>query len=175
MIPLALGVATSARVGHAVGRGDPLGARAAGAVGILLALLTMVATALLYRFAPRAVVGLYLDLGDPANAVVVGHAVAFLGIAAVFQLFDGLQVSAIGALRGMKDTRAPMWITLVSYWLVGLGGGAALAFGAGLGGVGLWWGLVLGLGVAGAALLARFVALLRRWRPAPVALVDSRP
>jgi MATE family multidrug resistance protein len=175
MIPLALGVATSARVGHAVGRGDPLGARAAGAVGIGLALLTMVASAALFLFAPRAIVGLYLDLGDPANAVVVGHAVAFLGVAAAFQLFDGLQVSAIGALRGLKDTRAPMLITLVSYWLVGIGGGVGLAFGLGLGGVGLWWGLVLGLGVAGAALLARFLALLRRWRPAPVALVDSRP
>ena len=175
MIPLALGVATSARVGHAVGRGDPLGARAAGAVGIGLALLTMVATALLYRFAPRVVVALYLDVGDPANAVVVGHAVVFLGIAAVFQLFDGLQVGAIGALRGLKDTKAPMWITLVSYWVVGIGGGVALAFGAGMGGVGLWWGLVLGLGVAGGALLARFLVLLGRWRPPPATLVDSRP
>jgi MATE family multidrug resistance protein len=144
-------------------------------VGIGLALLTMVGSAALFLFAPRAIVGLYLDPGEPANALVVGHAVAFLGVAAAFQLFDGLQVSAIGALRGMKDTRAPMLITLVSYWLVGIGGGVALAFGVGLGGVGLWWGLVLGLGVASAALLARFLTLLRRWRPAPVALVDSRP
>ena len=172
MVPLALGVATSARVGHAVGRGDPIGARAAGVVGIGLALATMVVTALLYRFAPQAVVAIYLDVEGPVNRVVVGHAVAFLGIAAVFQLFDGLQVSAIGALRGLKDTRAPMLITLVSYWMVGLGGGVAFAFGLGLGGVGLWWGLVLGLGVAAAALTARFVALLRRWRPAPVPLVD---
>lgn len=175
MVPLALGVATAARVGHAVGRQDPLGARAAGVVGIGFAVSTMVASAALYWFAPRTVVGLYLDLGDPTNALVVANAVAYLGVAAAFQLFDGLQVSAIGALRGLKDTRAPMLITLVSYWLVGIGGGAALAFGAGLGGIGLWWGLVLGLGVAGAALLARFVALLRRWRPASAVLVDSPP
>jgi MATE family multidrug resistance protein len=175
MLPLALGVATSARVGHAVGRRDPIGVRAAGAVGIGLALLLMIATAALFRFAPRAVVGLYLDVGDPANALVVGHAVVFLGVAAAFQLFDGLQVTAIGALRGLKDTRAPMWITMVSYWVVGLGSGVALAFGAGLGGVGLWWGLVLGLAVAGGLLFARFLVLVRRWRPAPAPLVDSVP
>lgn len=173
MIPLALGVATTARVGHAVGRRDPLGVRAAGTVGIALALATMVLTAALFRFAPHLVVGLYLDAGDPANAVVVGHAVVFLGVAAAFQLFDGLQVAAIGALRGLKDTRVPMLLTLVSYWVVGIGSGLALAFLAGLGGVGLWWGLVLGLGVAGAALVSRFVALVRRWRAAPDALLDS--
>lgn len=173
MIPLALGVATTARVGHAVGRRDPLGARAAGAVGIALALATMVATASLFRFAPELVVGLYLDARDPANAVVVAHAIAFLGVAAAFQLFDGLQVSALGALRGLKDTRVPMWITLVSYWFVGIGSGVSFAFVVGWGGVGLWWGLVLGLGVAGTALLTRFTVLLRRWRPEPGALLHS--
>ncbi len=173
MIPLALGVATSARVGHAVGRGDPIGARAAALVGIGLSLLVMVGTALLYWLAPTSIVSLYLDVNDPANQRVVDHAVAFLAVAAAFQLFDGLQVSAIGALRGMKDTRAPMLITLVSYWLVGIGSGVGLAFAADLEGVGLWWGLVLGLAVAGFALLVRLSALLRNWRPAAPALVDS--
>jgi multidrug resistance protein, MATE family len=177
MIPLALGVATTARVGHAVGRGDPLGARAAGLVGIGASVLVMTATAFTFWTWPHAVVGLYLDLADPANAGVVAHAVAFLGVAAAFQLFDGLQVSALGALRGLKDTRAPMLITLVSYWFVGLGSGVALAFGLGWGGVGLWWGLVLGLAVASLLLGARFVALLRRLqrgvRVAPPPAVDS--
>lgn len=173
MIPLALGIATSARVGHAVGRGDPIGARAAGVVGIGMSLLVMVGTALLFWLAPRWVVALYLDVTDPANALVVEHAVTFLAVAAAFQLFDGLQVSAIGALRGLKDTRAPMLITLVSYWFVGIGSGVLLAFVAGWEGVGLWWGLVLGLAVAGVALLFRFWALLRRWRPLAAALVDS--
>lgn len=175
MIPLALGVATTARVGHAVGRGDPQGVRAAGAVGIALALAVMLLTALAFRFLPWPIVGLYLDLNDPANAVVVGHAVTFLGVAAAFQLFDGLQVTALGALRGLKDTRAPMVITLVSYWLVGLGAGVTLSFGVGLGGVGLWWGLVLGLAVAGVALLMRFLHLSRSPRAAAAGTVHSPP
>lgn len=174
MIPLALGVATTARVGHAVGRRDPVGARAAGAVGIGASLAVMAASALLYWLAPGVIVGLYLDVADPRNAGVVTSATLFLGVAAAFQLFDGLQVSALGALRGLKDTRAPMLITLVSYWLVGLGGGVALAFGLGWGGVGLWWGLVLGLAVAATALAWRFLVLLRRWRPVPATGVDSR-
>jgi len=174
MVPLALGIATTARVGHAVGRGDPLGARAAGVVGIAVSLLVMTATALLYLTAPRAVVALYLDLGDPRNAAVVAHAVAFLGVAAAFQLFDGLQVSALGALRGLKDTRAPMLITLVSYWFVGLGSGIWLAFGRGLAGVGLWWGLVIGLAVASVALAVRFAFLLRRLRPGSGSGVSAR-
>jgi multidrug resistance protein, MATE family len=177
MIPLALGVATTARVGHAVGRGDPMGVRAAGLVGIAASVLVMSATAFAFWTWPHGVAGLYLDVADPANARVVSYAVAFLGVAAAFQLFDGLQVSALGALRGLKDTRAPMLITLVSYWFVGLGSGVALAFGLGWGGVGLWWGLVLGLAVASLLLGGRFIALLRRMRlgvraPPPPA-VDS--
>jgi multidrug resistance protein, MATE family len=173
MIPLALGVATTARVGHAVGRGDPMGARAAGAVGIAASLLFMSLTALLFALAPRTIVGFYLDPAAPANAAVVGHAVAFLGLAAVFQLFDGLQVSALGALRGLKDTRAPMLITLVSYWFVGLGTGIWLAFARDLEGVGLWWGLVIGLAVASVALAVRFLALVRRLRRPPPPAVHS--
>jgi len=175
MIPLALGVATTARVGHAVGRGDALGMRAAGVVGMVSALVVMSATALLFWLAPRFVVGLYLDPTDPLNAEVVGRAVAFLGVAAAFQLFDGLQVSALGALRGLKDTRAPMLITLVSYWFVGLGSGVMLAFVLGLEGVGLWWGLVFGLAVAGVSLTWRFVGRSRRFRPPAAVAVDSAP
>lgn len=175
MIPLALGVATTARVGHAVGRGDPLGVRAAGAVGIVASLAVMSLTALLFLLAPKLIVAIYLDVGRPENAAVIAHAVRFLGVAAAFQLFDGLQVSALGALRGLKDTRGPMLITLVSYWFIGLGSGVVLAFAFGLQGVGLWWGLVIGLAVAAVALTLRFLALLARNAPRPPAGVDSLP
>ncbi|CAN5664203.1 MATE family efflux transporter [soil metagenome] len=161
MIPLGLGIATTARVGSAAGRGDALGVRAAGLVGIGFAMCVMIATAILYWTVPRAVVGLFLDLGDPVNAGVIAAAIAFLRIAAVFQLVDGLQVTAIGALRGLKDTRVPMLIALVSYWCFGIGSGVVLAFGAGLDGIGLWLGLVVGLGVAALWLTGRFVRLVR--------------
>ena len=162
MIPLGLGIATTARVGHAVGRGDPLGVRAAGAVGMGLSLAVMCCTALLYWTVPHLIIGLYLDLRDPANAGVIAFATAFLRIGAMFQLVDGLQVSAIGALRGLRDTRVPMLITLVSYWLVGMGSGVYLAFGVGLEGAGLWYGLVAGLALAALWLTRRFVMLARR-------------
>jgi multidrug resistance protein, MATE family len=164
MIPLALGVATSVRVGQAVGREHASGARTAGVVGMGLAVGFMCLTAVLFWTAPRAVIGLYLDLGDPVNAAVIAHASAFLRIAAMFQLVDGLQVAAIGALRGLKDTRVPMFITLVAYWPIGLGLGVYLAFGAGMQGVGLWYGLVAGLAVAAVWLTSRFSTLVRRLR-----------
>jgi multidrug resistance protein, MATE family len=162
MIPLALGVATTARVGRAVGARDVAAARAAAWVGMASAVFVMLLTAALYFFAPHFIVALYLDARDPANAATIAFAVAFLGAAAAFQIFDGLQVAALGALRGLKDTRAPMLITMVAYWVVGLGGGILLAYGAGVGPMGLWWGLVLGLAAAAALLTRRFVVAIRR-------------
>jgi multidrug resistance protein, MATE family len=161
MIPLGLGIATTVRVGQAVGRGDPTGVRAAGIVGMGLAVAVMGVTALLYWTVPHAVVALYLDVGDGRNAAVVASATAFLRVAALFQLVDGLQVTAIGALRGLKDTRVPMLIALVSYWVVGLSSAVLFAFVAGLQGVGLWLGLVVGLGVAAAWLTTRYWLLVR--------------
>ncbi|WP_457652396.1 MATE family efflux transporter [Rhodocaloribacter sp.] len=156
MVPLGVGLATAVRVGQAAGRGDAAGVRRAGGVGIGVAALVMLGAAVAFWTVPRAIVSLYLDLGDPANDAVVATAVALLGVAAVFQVFDGVQVAASGALRGLKDTRAPMLIGLFSYWGVGLAGGYVFGFVLGLGPTGLWWGLVLGLGTAAALLGRRF-------------------
>ncbi len=156
MVPLGIGIAASVRVGHAVGRGDPVGARWAGYLGILLSTLFMTGTAILFWTAPRTVISLYLNLDDVANAEVVALAVTLLGIAAVFQLFDGIQVSAAGGLRGLKDTRVPMVIGFISYWMIGLTVGAVLGLGVGWGAQGLWWGLVLGLTAAAILLTWRF-------------------
>ena len=134
MIPLGLSLATAVRVGRAHGRGDPEGVARAGAVGIGSAVVVMAGT----------------------------RAVVFLAVAGAFQLFDGLQVSAIGALRGLKDTRRPMVLALVAYWGIGLPSGIVLAFATPVGSVGLWYGLVLGLGSAGAFLLLRWRQALRR-------------
>ena len=164
MVPLGLSIALSVRVGQAAGRGDAAGVRRAGGVGIGLSGAFMVLTALAFWTLPRAIVGLYIDVRDPANATLVALAVTYLGVAAMFQVFDGLQVSASGALRGLKDTRTPMLISLFSYWGVGLGVGVWLAFGLGWGGRGLWLGLVAGLGAAALLLILRFVRNVRRPR-----------
>lgn len=178
MLAVGLAVATSVRVGQAVGREDPAGARLAGRVGIALSAATMTLTALLFWLAPELVIGIFLDPEAESNVQVVRFATAFLAIAATFQIFDGVQVSAAGALRGYKDTTVPMIISLVSYWLVGISSGAALAFGLGWGGRGLWLGLVLGLATAALLLLARFawrsrIAGGRRGRM--VAVLGRRP
>ena len=162
MVPLGIGIATSVRVGQAVGRADAERARWAGYLGVLLAGLFMTAMAVLFWTAPRAIIALYLDLSDPANAAVVRLAVTLLGVAAVFQFFDGVQVAANGALRGLKDTRVPMLLAFVSYWILGLAAGVGLGFGAGQGTVGLWWGLVLGLAAAAVLLSVRFHRRARR-------------
>ncbi len=159
MVPLGIGIATSVRVGQAEGRGDREGVRLAGTVGLSLSILFMGVAALGFWLAPRFIVGLYLDLDAPANAGVIVLAVTLLRVAAVFQVFDGIQVTAAGALRGLKDTRVPMFISGVSYWIVGLAGASWMAFGLDLGPAGLWWGLVLGLSTSAVLLLARFRAM----------------
>ena len=105
---------------------------------------------------PRSVIALYLDTADPANADVISLAVTLLGVAAVFQVFDGVQVAAAGALRGLKDTRVPMLIGFLSYWVIGLSSGYVFGFVLGWGASGLWWGLVVGLATAAMLLLRRF-------------------
>lgn len=163
MVPLGIGMASSVRVGQAAGRRDPEGISRAGRTGMALSVAFMCGAALAFWLAPRRIVGLYLDLSDPANAEVVRLAVGLLGIAAVFQVVDGLQVSAMGALRGLKDTRRPMLLAAASYWGIGLVGAWLLGFPLGLGEFGLWWGLVLGLAAAAVMLTIRFEKLTGRF------------
>lgn len=161
MVPVGISLATAVRVGHAVGRRDPDGVRRAGLLGAALCVVAMVLSASLFRFAPGLVIGLYLDPAAPENAELVRYAAAFLGVAALFQVVDGLQVSMASALRGLKDTRRPMLLTLIAYWLVGMPVGVWLAFGVGLEGRGLWLGLVAGLTLAALLLSLRFWQRLR--------------
>ena len=159
MVPLGIGMATSVRVGQSVGRRDSNGASLAGFTGIGISTLFMSLTALGFWLFPRHIVSLYLDLDSPQNAAVIEVAVRLLALAAVFQVVDGIQVAAMGALRGMKDTRIPMVIAAFSYWGIGLVAGYVLAFRLDYGEVGLWWGLVLGLATAAALLTRRFFRL----------------
>ncbi len=163
MVPVGVSIAASVRVGQAVGRGDLSAARLAGFTGMLIGTGFMAITALSFWTFPRQIVSLYIDVSLPANQGVVESAVGLLGIAAFFQVFDGMQATAGGALRGMKDTRIPMLVGLISYWLIGLTSGYVFAFPLGGGGKGLWWGLVLGLAFAAVLLGLRFHRLM----PAP--------
>ena len=147
MVPLGIAFATTVRVGHAIGRGRPEAARRAGWTGVGLSLVFAAFSAALMLLAPGWIVGLYTD-----SASVAPLAVRLLFWAALFQFFDCLQASSAGALRGFKDTRWPMLITLVAYWIVGMPVGATLAFAGGYGPDALWWGIILGLGTAGVLL-----------------------
>jgi multidrug resistance protein, MATE family len=149
-------------VGQAMGRTAPLEARRAGFTGMALSCAFMCLNGLAFWLLPKLIIGLYLDINDPANSLVVRLATSFLAIAAMFQLFDGLQVSAAGALRGLKDTRVPMLITLIAYWLIGIGSGLWFCFVAQWAGRGLWFGLVLGLATASPLLAWRFHLLTKQ-------------
>jgi MATE family multidrug resistance protein len=96
------------------------------------------------------------------DTVVLGIAVTLLPIAGVFQIFDGIQVVSLGLLRGLGDTRIPVLASIVGYWLLGLPASLWLAFRTNAGAAGLWWGLVVGLGIVGLFLALRLYALGRR-------------
>jgi MATE family multidrug resistance protein len=152
MIPLGIALATTVRVGHAAGAGLPWMARARGRVGMQLGVINAASNALIMLIFPGAIVAIYTDDG-----MIASQAIAFLWLAAAFQFFDGLQVTANGALRGMKDTRVPMVITVAAYWLIGMPAAIALGFHTALAAEGIWWGLTIGLGVAAVGLGWRFL------------------
>ena len=116
----------------------------------------MLVTATAIWLAPRLFVSAYVDVDDPAHGVQVALAVRFLALAAMFQLFDGAQAVAAGALRGVQDTRMPMIIAALGYWAAGFGTAIWLGFGAGWAGVGIWTGLAVGLMVVSVALVVRW-------------------
>lgn len=156
MIPYALSQAATVRVGYAIGAKRPAAARMAGYVAIGLGVCWMLLAALTMWTAPSLLTSIYLDLDDPANAEAVGIAATFFTVAAIFQVVDGTQVTTQGALRGLKDTRVPMIICGLGYWVFGLGSGIPLAFWFGFGGIGLWWGLAIGLAVSASLLFLRW-------------------
>lgn len=155
-VPFGVSQAATIRVGYFFGAGDDAGVRRAGWAAIVMGTGFMLLTAAALLFAPVLLLHIYLDPFDPANAQLVRDATAFLVIGAAFQLSDGMQVVAAGALRGLKDTRVPMYIALFAYWVPGFGLAAGLGFGLQLGGQGVWLGLAAGLTCAAAMLLLRW-------------------
>jgi MATE family multidrug resistance protein len=156
MVPLSIGQAATVRVGFLVGAGAFAQARTAGYMALVAGIgFMMVSAAALILFA-HAVLSLYLDANDPQRDAVMAIGGKMILVAAAFQLFDGAQAVASGALRGLKDTRAAMLAGIVGYWGLGMPIGVGLAFGLDFGPVGLWWGFAAGLGATALMLTSRF-------------------
>lgn len=156
-LPFGVAQAATIRVGLAYGARDIPGIARAGAVALAVGIGVMALTATLIWSAPRLLVGGYLDLADPANAPVVALTVQLLFAAALFQLLDGAQAVLAGVLRGLQDTRTPMLMALFGYWVIGFGACLLLGFQLGLGALGVWLGLAVGLLAVTALLGQRWV------------------
>ena len=159
MVPLGIASAGAVRVGHAVGRRDGPAAARAGWTAIVLAVIFMTAAAVIFLAVPRLLLRAFTS--DPG---VLDVGVSLLFIAAVFQLFDGVQGVATGVLRGLGDTRTPMLWNLGGHWFIGLPSGYVLCFILGFGVTGLWWGFSLGLMICGVALLVVWTQRVRQLR-----------
>lgn len=156
MVPLGLGIAATVRVGVAYGRRDPEGIHKAGWMAFMLGTGFMAVSCLAFLFFGRPVVSLFLNPAVEANANAVGLAVSFLAIAGIFQLADGAQVTAAHALRGLSDTKIPMLLAILGYWLVGLPTSYVLGIVLNWRGVGIWTGLAVGLTFVAVVLVTRF-------------------
>ncbi len=156
-ITIGIGAAAAVRVGLAVGAGDHAAARRAGLTSLGLGAAVMASSAALFVVAASPLAALFTD-----RSAVVAAAIPLVQIAAVFQLSDGAQAVAAGALRGAGDTRAAFVANLLGHYLVGIPIALGLGFAAGLGAPGLWWGLTAGLTGTAVALIARFLWLTAR-------------
>lgn len=159
MIPFGLSTAITVRVGHSLGRGSLPEARFAGFVGIGLSVMIMCCTAIIMFSFPGVITRIYTN-----DINVREIAISLIYMAAIFQISDGLQVSGYGALRGLKDTRVPMYVNLLAYWIVGLPLGYFLGIHLNIGPEGLWIGLIAGLSVAALLHNVRFNLLTREKR-----------
>ncbi len=155
MFILGIGNAATVRVGDAMGRRDPLAVIRSGWIAVGLGASMMLLLALFIWSFPQLIVSIFIDTLDPENARVIELAAGFLAILAIFQVMDGIQLTAVGALHGFPDTRIPMLMGALSFWVVGVGLAVTLGFVLDWQGVGIWAGLAAGLGL---------MALLSSWR-----------
>ena len=156
MVPMGLGQAATVRVGLAFGRNDADGITKAGWTAFVLGTGFMAAMALgIYSFS-EALIGIFVTPVDAETTQVFNLAVSFLIVAAIFQIVDGAQVVGAGMLRGLHDTKVPMYFAAFGYWVVGIGVGGWLAFRGSWDGVGVWTGLATGLAVVSVLMLVRW-------------------
>jgi multidrug resistance protein, MATE family len=156
MIPLGMSFATTARVGQWLGQKDVQGIKHSGYLSIGIGFIFTIFVAIAMLLFPRSIVGLYLDLNDPANAQILALALPMLTIATISQVLDAVQKITYGALQGLQDTRVPMLLSIPAFWGVGLTTGYILGFLCGWGGTGLWLGQSIGVAIAAILFLVRF-------------------
>ncbi len=156
MVHVGLSNAVTVRTGRAQGRADVQGLRDGAFVALGLSLAVAFCVIAVFLSFPAQIISLFVDATKPESAAIIAFGTVLMALAALFQLADAAQVMALGLLRGVQDTRVPMWMAAFSYWCVGIPAGYLLAFPMGYGGVGLWLGLVIGLTVAAVLLMWRF-------------------
>lgn len=156
MVHIGFSQAATVRAGRALGRKDEASLRRGGVTAIAMSAVFALITSVVFVVFAEGLVSLFIDPAEPARAALLRLGSNLIILAAVFQLVDGLQVMALGLLRGVQDTTVPMLMATFSYWVVGLPASCILAFPLGLGPVGLWLGLVIGLVLAAATLSWRF-------------------
>lgn len=162
VIALAMAEASMVRVAFQIGRRDPTGARLAGMVGVGLGAVVLTVLIAAPLLVAEEFTRIFISAEDPGFDKVSAIVVQLMMIAAVFQVFDGVQVIAARSLRGVKDTLAPLWIGAFGYWVMGIGVGWVLAFPMGYDGAGLWAGLALGIVTSACLLTWRFSAITSR-------------
>ena len=160
MLHMGLSQAATVRAGNAIGRNDKAHLIDGAKVALVLSFVLSVFTMILFVSAPDALISFFIKSDDPARSQILEVGRGLIYMAALFQLVDGGQVLALGLLRGIQDTKVPMIFASVSYWIVGLPAGYILGFVFGFGGLGVWGGLVIGLGCAAALMTWRFIRKL---------------
>ncbi len=156
MLHVGLSSAATIRTARFDGSGDVIALRHGAVVALGLSLAVAVLMIALFLTFPATIIAFFLDMSKPESAGIVAYGTVLLVLAGLFQLADAMQVMALGLLRGIRDTKVPMVLAAVSYWLIGIPCSYVLAFPLGYGGIGLWLGLVIGLGCAAASLMWRF-------------------
>ncbi|CCD85000.1 putative MATE efflux family protein; putative multidrug resistance protein norM (Multidrug-efflux transporter) [Bradyrhizobium sp. ORS 285] len=161
MVPFGISMAATVRVGHAAGRNDAHGVRRAGLMALLLGLVLAIAFTLGIILARFEIVQLFLGSGVANVGATVALADTLLLVGTTFFITDALQTIAVGALRGIKDTRVPLLLAVLGYWLIGFPASYVLGLHTSLGAVGIWIGLSAGTAIYAALLVLRFVRLSR--------------
>ena len=165
MIPLGMSYAATVRVGQHLGQKNLEGIKRAGYFSIGAGLIFAIAITIIMLLFPKAIVSLYIDVNDPANAEITHLALPMLTVATVSQILDTVQKITYGVLQGLQDTRIPVLLNIPAFWFIGLTSGYLLGFYFNLGGVGLWLGQSIGVAVAALLFLIRWQQKLSQFQP----------